>query len=109
VASARRRRRELAVLKSLGLTRRQMTSVVAWQTTTLIVVAVVFGLPLGVATGHWAWNEFALSLGVVPVTDVPLGGLVLGLLVLLGAGAGLTAVLAVIAARTPTALALRTE
>jgi putative ABC transport system permease protein len=108
-ANARRRRRELAILKSLGLTHRQLMSVVAWQTITLLVVAIVFGVPLGVAAGDWAWAAFAASLGVVPVTEVPLAGLGLGLLVLLGAGTALTAVPAIAAARTPTAFALRAE
>jgi hypothetical protein len=86
-ASARRRRRELAVLQALGLTRRQLTGIITWQTLTLLLVAVVIGLPLGVVAGRWAWAGFAASLGVVPVTAVPLIPLVggLGLLVLLGA------------------------
>ena len=109
LASARRRRRDLAVLKSLGLTRGQIASVVAWQTITFLVIAVALGLPLGIAAGHWAWSAFAGSLGVVPVTEMPLVGLFLGLLVLLGAGTALSAFPAVIAARTSTAFALRTE
>jgi hypothetical protein len=108
-ASAHRRRRELAVLKSLGLTRRQTTSVVAWQTVTLLVIAVVVGLPLGAAMGHWAWDGFASSIGVVPVTVVPLAALAGGLLALLVAGTALAGLPAVVAARTPAASALRRE
>ena len=109
VASGRRRRRELAILKALGLTRRQVRSVIALQTTTLLVMAVALGLPLGVATGRWAWTGFATSLGVVPITVVPLGALVLGLLILVGGGTALSAVPAVIATSTATASVLHTE
>jgi len=86
-ASARRRRRELAVLQTLGLTRRQLRSIIAWQTLTLLLIAVVVGLPLGIVAGRLAWSGFATSLGVVPVTAVPLGPLVLGLVALMAAGA----------------------
>ena len=109
VASARRRRRELAVLQALGLTRRQLRAVIAWQTTTLLLIAVVFGLPLGVVAGHWAWTGFAASLGVAPVTVVPVPPLVLGLLALVVVGALVTAVPAVVATTAAPATALRNE
>jgi ABC-type lipoprotein release transport system permease subunit len=109
VASARRRRRDLAVLQAVGLTRRQLRSVIAWQTVTLLAIAGVLGLPLGIGAGHWAWSSFATSLGVVPVTAVPVVALVLGLLVLIGAGAALSAIPAVIPVNTATAAALRNE
>ena len=48
VASVRRRRRDLALLKTLGFTRRQLAATVAWQST---VVAVV-GLVIGDTAGH---------------------------------------------------------
>jgi hypothetical protein len=90
-ASARRRRRELAVLQALGLTRVQLRSIIVWQTLTMLLVAVVLGLPLGVVAGRWAWSGFATSLGVVPVVVVPLISLVVGLVVLVVGGALLTA------------------
>ena len=46
----------------------------------------VVGLPLGVLAGRWAWAGFATSLGVVPVTVLPLTSLVVGLALLLVAG-----------------------
>jgi ABC-type antimicrobial peptide transport system permease subunit len=72
LASVRQRRRELALLKTLGLTRRQVMASVAWQASVILVVAGLAGVPLGVAAGHWAWAAFATSLGAVPVTVVPL-------------------------------------
>jgi ABC-type antimicrobial peptide transport system permease subunit len=55
VTSVRRRRRDLAVLKVLGFVRRQVLSTVVWQATSLAVVALLVGLPVGVAAGRWAW------------------------------------------------------
>jgi ABC-type antimicrobial peptide transport system permease subunit len=85
-ASARRRRRDLAILQALGLTRRQLRSIIAWQTLTLLLVAVMVGLPLGIVVGRWTWSGFATSLGVVPVTALPLTSLLVGLALLVVAG-----------------------
>ncbi|MGH3601103.1 MAG: ABC transporter permease, partial [Pseudonocardiaceae bacterium] len=72
VASVRRRRRDLAILKAVGFVRRQVASTVAWQATSFAVVAVVVGLPLGVAGGRWAWSLVASAIGSVspPVVSV---------------------------------------
>ena len=48
ITSIRVRRRELAVQKTLGFTRRQITATVAWQMTSFILVAVAIGLPSSV-------------------------------------------------------------
>ena len=105
----RRRRRELALLKTLGMTRGQVRAVIAWQTTLTLVIAAVIGGPLGVVAGRWAWRAFAGSLGVAPVTEVPVL-VVLGLLAaLVLAGNLLAALPAALAARIQPAVALRAE
>jgi len=109
LASVRRRRRELALLKTLGMTRPQVRAVVAWQTSVVLVVTVIIGVPLGVAAGRWAWNAFAGSLGVAPVAVIPVPALVLGIGVLLAAGNLLALVPATAAARVPPAIMLRAE
>ena len=109
LASVRQRRRELALLKALGLTRRQVMAAVAWQASVILVVAVLVGGPLGVAAGHWAWAAFASSLGAVPVTVVPLPALLAAFLALLVAGNLLAAGPGAAAARTRPAAVLRTE
>jgi hypothetical protein len=109
LASVRRRRRELALLKTLGLTRRQVMAAVAWQASVILVVAGLAGVPLGVAAGHWAWAAFATSLGAVPVTVVPVPALLAGFGVLLAAGNLLAAGPGAVAARTPPAAVLRAE
>jgi hypothetical protein len=74
VVSARRRRRDFAILRTLGLLRRQLTAVTAWQVTGLTGLALLVGLPAGVAAGHWAWGLFASDAGVSTsaITPVPL-------------------------------------
>jgi hypothetical protein len=75
VSSIRRRRRDLAILKTLGFVRGQVSAAVAWQATTLVVLALLIGIPLGIAAGRWGWNFFANQLGIVPepqVSVVPL-------------------------------------
>ena len=105
----RRRRQELALLKTLGMTRGQVRAVVAWQTTLTLTAAITVGGPLGVFAGRWAWRAFANSLGIAPVMEIPALALVLGLLALVAAGNLLGAVPAAIAAHTPPAAALRAE
>jgi hypothetical protein len=109
IASVRRRRKELALLKALGFTARQLTATVMWQSSVSAVVGLVAGLPLGIALGRWLWSLFANDIFAVPTPTVPATSLIL-----LGGGALLFAnVVAAIpgqlAARTPTAVLLRGE
>ncbi len=71
LTGVRRRRRDLAVLKTLGLVRSQVLRVVAWEASALAAVALLVGLPLGIIAGRWAWAIFAGSAGVSGVADVP--------------------------------------
>ena len=109
LASVRQRRRELALLKSLGLRARQIKEIIAWQTSTILVIAVVVGVPLGIAAGQWAWTSFANSIGVVPTPVVPGLSLLLGVALLLLAGNLLASVPAWLAARIAPAATFRTE
>jgi len=108
-SSTRRRRRDLAILKSLGFGRWQLRQAVAWQATTIAGIALLIGLPAGIAGGRWAWRVFAIQLGVLPEPAVPLttiliaipAALVLANLTAAGPGRA--------AARTQSAAILRTE
>ena len=71
VTSVRRRRRELAVLKTVGFNRRQVRATVAWQATTLATVGIVVGIPVGISVGRAVWRIVADGLGVLTVTTVP--------------------------------------
>jgi predicted lysophospholipase L1 biosynthesis ABC-type transport system permease subunit len=54
----------MGLLKSLGFIRRQIALSVSWQTTTVAVIGIALGVPLGMATGRLAWDAFASNLGV---------------------------------------------
>ena len=51
-AATRERRRELAVLRALGCSGRQLTASVRWHAFTVVAVAIVVGAPLGIAVGR---------------------------------------------------------
>ncbi|MGZ4210481.1 MAG: ABC transporter permease [Actinomycetota bacterium] len=109
VTSINRRRRDLAICKTLGFTRRDIARAVAWQASTFMVVSIAFGLLFGVIAGRWLWGAYANQLGIVPAPRVP----VLTLLVLVPVATLLANGLAVLparsAARTHPALILRAE
>jgi ABC-type antimicrobial peptide transport system permease subunit len=77
LATIRRRRRDFAVVKTLGFRRWQVSAAVAWQATALTAAALLAGLPLGVAGGRWAWALFAGSVGVGSGATVPLSAVLL--------------------------------
>ncbi len=109
IATVRRRRRDLALLKTLGFTRGQLATVVAWQSSVAVAVGTVVGIPVGIVVGCWTWTLFAHTINVVPNPTVPslticlvaVGALVLANVVAALAGRQ--------AARTRTALLLRAE
>jgi hypothetical protein len=109
LTSTRRRRRDLAMLKALGLVRRQVLGVVEWQAVTLAATALLFGVPLGLLAGRWAWVLFADEAGVSPGTSIPVPivlaviPVTLALAALIASGPGWTA------ARVRLAVALRAE
>jgi MacB-like periplasmic core domain/FtsX-like permease family len=108
-ASVRRRRRDLALLKTIGFTRRQLAAAVAWQSTIAVAIGAVVGVPLGIALGRFLWDVFAREISVVPEPTVPGPAVILitvGALVLANIVA---AVPGRMAGRTPTALLLRAE
>jgi hypothetical protein len=109
IASVRRRRRELALLKTLGFTHRQLAAVLAWQSTIAVGLGVVIGVPLGIITGRALWDLFAHAIHVVDEPTVPALAITLvaiGALVLANVVATLPGLQA---ARTRTAVLLRAE
>jgi len=109
VSSTRRRRRDLAILKTLGFTRRQVRHAIAWQATTIAAIALVIGLPTGIAGGRWAWRVFAAQLGVLPEPAVPLTTIFIAIPAALALANLIAAAPARAAARTQPAAVLRAE
>lgn len=109
VISVRARRREMAVLRTLGFTSRQLRVSVRVQALAMMLGGFVVGAPIGIAVGHIAWRAFASELGVVTVTSTPVGWIVAT-----GVGGAVIAALAAarparVAALTKPAVTLRAE
>jgi FtsX-like permease family len=51
VTTVRRRRHDLAVLRSIGFTRRDARVAIAWQATAIAIAGLVVGVPLGIVAG----------------------------------------------------------
>jgi hypothetical protein len=95
VVSVVRRRREMGLLKALGFVNLQVGATVLWQSTTVALVGIVVGVPLGIIVGRVVWNAFATNLGAVPVVAVPglaIAALAVGVLVVANALAFIPAV-----------------
>ena len=109
VTGVRRRRHELAILKTLGFDRRQTRATIAWQATTHTVIGLVLGIPAGLVVGRVVWRLVADGLGVSTTPAIP----TLALLVTVPAALAAVNLIAFFpgaaAARTRPAVALRTE
>lgn len=108
-ASVRRRRRDLAVLKTLGFTRRLLAVTISWQASVSAVVGIMIGLPVGIALGRWLWDLFARDIYAVPRPTVPALELVLVAVVAFVLANAVAAWPGRMAASTPIAVALRSE
>jgi ABC-type lipoprotein release transport system permease subunit len=109
VASVRQRRRDLALLKTIGFVRRQLAAAVAWQATTAAVVGIAVGIPVGIVVGRWLWDLFAEQINAVPYPTVSFPSIVLVAVGTLVFANVVAAIPARMAARTPTAHLLREE
>ena len=109
LSGTRQRRRDFAVLRCLGLTRRDVRSLLAGWAITVMVVSLFAGALLGAVGGGRAWVLLGHSLGVaVDVTIPTIAILVTGLAALIVVS-GLAIVLAGRALRSGAALGLRVE
>jgi hypothetical protein len=109
VTTSRRRRAELALLKTFGFERRQIRATLAWQATALAAVGLALGIPAGILVGHLVWRAVANNLGIVDSVILPLAGIAItvpAVVLLMNAVAYLPARSA---ARTWPAAALTTE
>lgn len=109
VTSVRARRRDLAVMKTIGFTRRQIALTVAVQATTLVACALVVGVPLGLVLGRATWSRFADNIGVSAGVVVPGLTVVAVTVVAVVIGNLAAAVPARTAARTQAGVVLRAE
>ncbi len=107
--SVRTRRRELAVLRSLGATGQQLRATLRWQAISIVAVGVAFGVPLGIALGRMTWHAFAEGLGIAPAPTVSLPWTALLVLATFVIGLLASALPGRIAAQISPSAALRSE
>jgi len=79
------------------------------QATTIAGIALLIGLPAGVAGGRWAWRYLATQLGVLPEPAVPLTTIIITIPAALVLANLIAAVPGHAAARTQPAAVPRTE
>ena len=75
--AVRRRRHDIAVLRALGMTRRQVRGVVMTQASVLAVVGLLIGIPLGVALGRVVWRYVADTTPLLYVPPMAVAALIL--------------------------------
>ncbi len=109
VASVHRRRRDLALLRTLGFTGRQLLSAVAWQASVAGAIGAIFGIPLGIIAGRWLWTLFANNIYAVPYPTVPVIAMIIVALSALVLANVVAALPGRSAARTSAAQILREE
>ncbi|MGD0851942.1 MAG: FtsX-like permease family protein [Acidimicrobiales bacterium] len=109
ITSVRRRRRDLALLKILGFTRRQVAAAITWQSSVATAIGTAIGVPLGVLLGRFLWDLFAHEIYAVPSPDVPILSVALIVVSALVLANIVATIPGRVAARTPTALLLRAE
>jgi hypothetical protein len=78
VTSMRSRRRDLAILRSLGADRGWITRAVHWQATLLTTLPVVIGIPAGLVVGRLVFAAFADSMGAVNDAAIPVAIIAIG-------------------------------
>lgn len=109
LSSVRHRRRDIALLKALGFSRRQVIATVAVQSTIAVGLGALVGLPVGILVGRSLWDLFANSIHAVPDVVVPVSTLLLIALVALVLANVIAALPARLAAQTSPAILLRSE
>jgi hypothetical protein len=109
ITCVRRRRHDFAVLRALGADRGWIGWSVHAQATTIAVVALIGGIPLGIVAGRTVFRLFVDQLGLVPEATTPVAVIGLASLAVL-ALANLAAIVpGWRAGRTPVAALLHAE
>jgi hypothetical protein len=92
--TAWRGRDEIATLRAIGMSARQLVACAATQHLVLVVAAVAVGIPTGLAVGRGTWSGVADSVDVQPRWAIPTLGLLASSTVALAASAALGATVA---------------
>ena len=91
LTSMRSRRRDLAILRSLGADRGWITRAIHWQATVLTALPVVVGIPVGIVIGRIMFVAFADSMGAVDDAAVPMLTIAVGAIAVVAMANGVAA------------------
>ncbi|MEJ7765439.1 MAG: FtsX-like permease family protein [Acidimicrobiales bacterium] len=69
--TTRSRRRQLAIIRALGATPRQLRATVRWHALTVVALGLVGGTVLGISLGSTTWRAFSERLDIVPSVALP--------------------------------------
>jgi putative ABC transport system permease protein len=72
VSTMRRRAADLAVLRAIGSSSRNLVATLRWQALVLTGSAILIGIPLGLIASRLAWQWFSARIGIAPGTVTPL-------------------------------------
>jgi putative ABC transport system permease protein len=104
-----RRRTDIAVYKTMGMTRRSVFSLLLVQATTTAIIGILLGIPIGLLAARAVWKVEAAKLGTATVVVAPIAALVLLYAFALFLANLVAMMPAVSAARTRPALIMRSE
>lgn len=97
ISTIRARRRELSVMRALGMTHSQVSGVIVLHAIWTVVVSIIAGLLIGIFAAQVGWRLFSTSIGIEWPLDLPVPALIL-----VAAGSILAALLiAAVVAVTP--------
>jgi len=71
ITSMRNRRRDVAIVRSLGADRSWITRAVHWQSTSFTLLPIAVGTPIGLIAGQLVFKKFADSVGAVDGASIP--------------------------------------
>ncbi len=109
LTSVRERRRELALLRTLGFSRWQLRTSVGWHASVIAVGALLVGAPLGIVLGRTVWRRYAEGLHAAAPPETPWTWLAVAALATLAVANLVAALPGRSAARTSPAIILREE
>jgi hypothetical protein len=109
LSSVRRRQRDLALLKSMGFVRRQLAATIAWQSSIVVGIGALFGIPAGIVLGRYLWDLFANEINAVPAPSIPVQSVIATAVLGLALAIAVSIVPGLRASRAPTATLLRSE
>ena len=104
-----RRRREVAILRSIGFTRAQVLGASCTTAFVLAAGASALGVPLGIIATRWGWAVVQTRLGVESGVVQPIGWILVAIAATFGGAVAVSLIPGVRASRVAAAEALRSE